>query len=318
MGSGVSSEEERVLRLAARFGVAQPGVAMGIGDDAAVLEPPAGKRLVWTVDAQVEGVHFRREWLASLRDAGYRSFMAAASDVAAMGAEPWCALSGLELPAELGDDALDALTAGQRAAADELGTSIVGGNLSRGPALAITTTLLGTCEAPISRSGAQEGDGVWLAGPVGLAAAGLTALAAASTAPHLAAAIAAWRTPVARIRDGRALAGVAHAAIDVSDGLARDLGHVAAASGVRAVLDAELLLEHAGDTLARAAEAVGRAPLELLLYGGEDYALVAAAALPLPGFTRVGEIRRGAGLSLRTAGKETDLVPRGYDHFVTE
>ena len=315
MGSGVSSEEERVRRLAACFAVAQPGVALGIGDDAAVLEPPLGKRLVWTVDAQVEGVHFRRAWLASLHDAGYRSFMAAASDVAAMGAEPWCALSGLELPADLGDDALDALTAGQRAAADEIGTSLVGGNLSRGPVLAITTTLLGTCETPISRSGAREGDGLWLAGPVGLAAAGLTALASARTDPRVDAAIASWRTPVARIRDGRTLHGVAHAAIDVSDGLARDLGHVAAASGVRAVLDAALLLEHAGELLARAAEAVGRSALDLILFGGEDYALVAASALPLPGFTRVGEVRRGAGLGLRTGVREDELVPRGFDHF---
>ena len=150
-----------------------------------------------------------------------------------------------------------------------------------------------------------------------LAAAGLAALASAQTDPRVDAAIAAWRTPVARIRDGRTLHGVAHAAIDVSDGLARDLGHVAAASGVRAVLDAPLLLEHAGELLARAAEAVSRPALDLILFGGEDYALVAASAVPLPGFTRVGEVRRGAGLGLRTGAGEEELVPRGFDHFVS-
>jgi thiamine-monophosphate kinase len=311
----VATEEERIARLRARLGVAAPGVTLGIGDDAAVLAPPGGKRLVWTVDTQVEDVHFRHAWLRGPAEIGYRAFMAAASDVAAMGAEPWCALAALELPASFDDAAFDELVRGQREAADRVGAPIVGGNLSRGPALAITTTLLGAAAAPITRGGAREGDGVWLAGPVGLAAAGLAALAAGNADPRLDVAVAAWRTPEARIADGRALAGVAHAAIDVSDGLARDLGHLATASGVRAVLDEALLLAHAGDLLAHAADALGARALDLLLYGGEDYALVAASAAPLPGFSRVGEIRAGAGLGLRGAAGERDLAARGFDHF---
>ena len=311
----MATEEERIQRLRARLGVATPGVALGIGDDAAILEPPPGRRLVWTVDTQVEGVHFRSAWLVSAKDAGYRAFMAAASDVAAMGAEPWCALSALELPADLDDATFDALVSGQRAAADRVGAPIVGGNLSRGPVLAITTTLLGAATFPITRGGAREGDGLWLSGPVGLAAAGLAALMAGNGDPRLAAAIAAWRSPDARIASGRALAGVAHAAVDVSDGLARDLGHVATASGVRAILDEALLLAHAGDALAQAAEALGVPALDLALFGGEDYALVAASATPLPGFTRVGEFRAGSGLGLRGKSGEDELAPRGFDHF---
>ena len=314
----MASEEARIARLRARLGVpagAGIGVTLGIGDDAAVLEPPAGKRLVWTVDTQVEDIHFRHAWLRGPAEIGYRAFMAAASDVAAMGAEPWCALSALELPDSFDDAALDDLARGQRAAADRVGAPIVGGNLSRGPVLAITTTLLGVAATPVTRGGAREGDGIWLAGPVGLAAAGLAALAAGVTDPRMAEAISAWRVPDARIADGRALAGVAHAAIDVSDGLARDLGHLAAASAVRGVLDAELLLAHAGDALVRAADALGRSPLDLILHGGEDYALVAASASPLLGFTRVGDVRAGAGLGLRAAGGETELTPRGFDHF---
>ena len=111
------SERAKVERLAALFGGAEPmGVSLGIGDDAAVLEPRAGGSLVWTVDAQVENVHFRRAWM-SLADIGWRSFVAAASDLAAMGAMPWCALSSLVLPETFDDDALDALAAGQAEAA---------------------------------------------------------------------------------------------------------------------------------------------------------------------------------------------------------
>ncbi len=309
------TEEERIRRLSALLGAVASGVVLGIGDDAAVLQPPAGKRLVWTVDTQVEEVHFRRGWLAGGQDIGYRAFMAAASDIAAMGAAPWCALSALELPPDVDDAMLDAIAAGQRAASDQIGAAIVGGNLSRGPVLAITTTLLGSVAEAVTRSGARAGDGIWLAGPVGLAAAGLAALSRDVLDARLGLALAAWRRPVARIEDGRALAGVAHAAIDVSDGLARDLGHLAAASGVRAVLDEALLLAHAGEPLARAAEALGMAALDLALFGGEDYALVAASATALPGFTRVGEVHEGSGLGLLSREGERDLAARGFDHF---
>src|SRR5262249_4934424 len=158
---------------AARFAARAPGVEIGIGDDAAVLDPTAGRRLVWTIDAQVEGVHFRREFLSGWHDAGFRAFMAAASDLAAMGAEPSCALSALELPEPFDDESLDAIALGQRAAADRVHAAIVGGNLSRAPGLAITTTLLGSATRAIARSGAKPGDGVYLAGPIGLASAGL-------------------------------------------------------------------------------------------------------------------------------------------------
>ncbi len=312
----MTTERERIARLGALFGGASPGVTLGIGDDAAVLTPPAGALLVWTVDAQVEGVHFERAWLGSLEDLGYRAFMAAASDVAAMGAAPWCALAALELPAGTDDDALDAIALGQREAAVRVGAPIVGGNLSRGPVLAITTTLLGTAARPVTRSGARVGDGLWLAGPVGLAAAGLAALARGVKDARLDVAIAAWRRPRALTAEGRGLAGVAHAAVDVSDGLARDLDHLAIASGVCATVDEAALRGHGGDALGGAAAALGRDALDLALHGGEDYALLAASATPLPGFTRIGEIRGGRGLVLCAAdGREAPLAARGFDHF---
>src|SRR5215472_1689551 len=130
------SELERIERLRARFAAGVTGVVAGIGDDAAVLEPPAGKKLVWTVDEQVEGTHFRRE-LCSWEDLGFRSYAAAASDLAAMGAEPWCALAALALTPDLDDEEFEALTEGQRLAAEAVGAPIVGGNLARSTSVSV-------------------------------------------------------------------------------------------------------------------------------------------------------------------------------------
>ncbi len=306
-------EEARILALARVFALGGArGVEVGIGDDAAVLRATAG-RLVWTIDEQVEGTHFRRG-LVSWQDVGWRSFMAAASDVAAMGAEPWCALAAVVLPEDVPDEDFEALARGQRDAAVEVGAPIVGGNLSRGPVVSVATTLLGVCERAIERRGARPGDGLWLAGRVGLAAAGFHALERGreQDAPF-AAAIEAWRRPRALVREGAAMAGAAHAAADVSDGLARDAGHVAQASGVGLVLDESALL--ADEELLRAADALGESALNLALHGGEDYALVAASDVSMHGFRRVGEVREGAGLVLRSPQGEQALQARGFDHF---
>lgn len=297
------NELQRVELLRAIFARASRDVLVAIGDDAALLAPD----LVWTVDAQVEGTHFRREW-ASWEDVGWRSFMAAASDVAAMGAAPVAALSSLVLAPSVDDAALEALARGQRAAADACGMPVVGGNLARGTETSITTTVLGRAARPVLRSGAKEGDGVWLAGPVGLAAAGLEALR--KNVQH--ACIAAWRRPVARIADGVAMAAKAHAAIDVSDGLARDAAHVADASGVTIDLEARAILADAA--LVEAAAAVGRDAIELALGGGEDYALVVTATeQPAAGFRRVGAVvaRVGAAVTLDGA----PVAATGFDHF---
>src|SRR5580692_11240832 len=133
-------EAARIQKLLSLFGPPDAeGIELGIGDDAAVLRTNTGSTLVWTVDAQVEDVHFRRGWL-SWEDCGYRSFIAAASDVSAMGAAPWCALSALSLPPDITDADLEQIALGQRAAARAVGASVVGGNLSGGALVTITTT----------------------------------------------------------------------------------------------------------------------------------------------------------------------------------
>jgi thiamine-monophosphate kinase len=311
----------RVLSAETRGGGCR-GIEVGIGDDAAVLALPAaggdhdvGRRLVWTVDEQVEGTHFRRD-LVSWRDIGWRSFMAAASDVAAMGADPWCALSALVVPDGVDDAALEELAQGQQAATQAVGAPVVGGNLARGPVLSIATTLLGTCRRAVLRGGAMPGDGLWMAGRVGLAAAGLRALLTGKGGmASLETAVLAWRTPRALVAEGRAMATVAHAAIDVSDGLACDVGHMAQASVVCAVLDEEALLADAD--LASAAGALGASALDLALHGGEDYALVAASPVAIEGFRRIGEITLGRGLMLRGPSGQRPIEPRGFDHFTS-
>jgi len=291
-------------------------VTVGIGDDAAVLAPEGGS-LVWTVDAAVEGVHFRRDWM-SLEDIGFRSLMAAASDLAAMGARPRGVLCALVLPADFGDDELDQIARGQADATSALGTAVVGGNLSRGTELSLTTTVLGAAKHPLLRAGARPGDVVAVAGPLGLAAAGIAALQTKQRGPAVERAIAAYRRPRALIEAGALAASRAHAAIDVSDGLTLDVSRLAAESSVSIVLEAKNVRAVGGNDLRAAAEALSLDALELALHGGDDYALVMAFAPAdvAPPFVRIGTCAAGRGISLLGEdGAVHPLEPRGFDHF---
>lgn len=315
----MSSELERIATLSRLFGAApNPRVRVGIGDDAAVIEPGRGA-LVWTVDASVEGVHFLRDYL-SFEDVGYRSMMAAASDLAAMGARPLGALSALVLPRDFSDADLEALARGQDEAARSLGMAVIGGNLARGTELSVTTTVLGEATRPLLRNGADASDVIALAGPVGLARAGLSALQRGVGAEAVSEAIRAWRRPIARLEAGLRAAPVAHAAIDLSDGLSLDAKRLADASGVGIVLDASALLAHAGAALLDAARALGEAPLDLILQGGEDYAILLScpkASVP-EGFAVVGHCQEGRGLFLREEdGSLRELEGAGFDHFAS-
>lgn len=340
----MKTELDRIRELQARFsGVTSERVREGIGDDAAVIGPPPNsashESLVWTVDAQVEGTHFRLDWL-DWRDVGYRSFMAAVSDVAAMGARPLAALSSLVLAKDVDDAAFQALTEGQAEASRMNYLPIVGGNLARGHETSVTTTVLGTLDASrgeraFTRHDARPGDVVWLGGEVGLAAAGMAALEKKVQDARIAECVAAWRRPRARfdlsialhmasLGRGSVAGDRAHtpsAVIDVSDGLALDTSRIAESSFVTIVLEEARLRALAPTSLVAASELLGGDPLEWMLYGGEDYALVATAASaePLaPGFSRVGVVmERGdhALLIERTDGARTPLDVRGFDHF---
>lgn len=309
------SEFAAIARLEALFRETSAGVELGIGDDAALLN--AKGRLVWTVDTAVEHVHFERAWL-SLADVGFRSFQAAASDVSAMGAVPWAALSSVIFPARFRDADLLALARGQRAAARELGCSIIGGNLARGSELSVTTTVLGRVRRPLLRSGARVGDELWLCGELGLAAAGLRLLqrGVRRGTGARAKALAAFRKPRAQHRLGPALVGRAHAAIDVSDGLAGDAAHLASASGVRIVIDLAALTGALSPALQALAGELGVGALKLALYGGEDYAIVAAGPRRgRPAGARViGRIEAGRGVWLADGNDALRRAASGYVH----
>ena len=294
------------------------GVELGIGDDAAVLRSP-GERLVWTVDAAVEGTHFERAWLG-LSDIGFRSFQAAASDLAAMGARPVAALSALTLPRGFSARELARLSEGQAEAARDCRCPVVGGNVARGRELSITTTVLGTARRPLTRRGARPGDDVWLVGDVGLAAAGLELLRtrrARRADASLARAVAAFCRPRALLQRGTALGSWAHAVVDVSDGLAADATHIAEASGCRLVLEEEALLVALPRELPAVARRVGRSALELALAGGEDYALVVTGtAARRPRWAkRIGRCEAGRGGVFERSDGSRGPLARGYDHF---
>jgi thiamine-monophosphate kinase len=294
------------------------GIELAIGDDAAVVRV-GGARVVWTVDTQVEGVHFDRRWL-DLSDLGWRSFQAAASDLAAMGARPIGALSSLILPAGSTARELSAIGKGQAEAASALRCPVVGGNIARGSELSVTSTLIGrAAEAPLLRSGARAGHEVWLIGAVGLARAGLELLSRGlplSTAA-LRACARAWRRPEALVARGAALLGRASSLIDVSDGLAGDLAHVATASEARAVIEHAALRRALPAELVVASAKLGEDPLELALYGGEDYALLATGrGARRPRFARrIGRIERGRGTLLEMAAGRAEPLGGGYDHL---
>lgn len=319
-GRGEVTATERTVIAAARRLLAAPGrgVEVGIGDDAAVLRAGQG-RWIWTVDASVEGVHFDRRWL-TLADVGWRSFQAAASDLAAMGARPVAALSSLILPMGTTRREVAALVRGQAEAARTLGCPVVGGNVSSGDVWSVTTTVLGQTTRPLLRSGARAGQSLWLLGDVGLAAAGLRLLAGAAPALRQTragrACVRAWRRPRALLEAGLAAGPGVTSAIDLSDGLGGDAGQLANASGVRLVIEEAGLRDALRPELEPVAAALGLEPLALALGGGEDYALLFtgdARGAPA-GARRIGRVEAGSGAVLEgSTGRPAPLAP-GYEH----
>lgn len=310
-------EFDRIARLSKVFGEAV-SPDLGIGDDAAVLHPHGA--LVATVDAAVEEVHFRRD-LLTLEEASSRAVEAAASDIAAMGGTltgPGCGLLlAWSLPRDLSERDFDALLAGARRAADRLSTRVIGGNLAAAPTIVLTTTALGRCgRRAVLRSGARPGDIVAVSGPIGAAAIGLRVLMARRGAePWAREIVQAWRAPVARLDLSNEIARGATAAIDISDGLAQDVSHVARASSCAITLRAEaipmLREQH------RAARELGLDAIEMALHGGEDYEVLVTAPRGTlsDAWCEIGEVAEGAGVSVSRGGITQTLDATGWDHF---
>jgi thiamine-monophosphate kinase len=310
------TESDAVELLSRAFKRKGATTLVGIGDDAAVVKAPRDP-LVLTIDACVEGVHFDRRWL-SLEDVGFRASQAAVSDLAGMGARPVAALANLCLPKGFGKREITAIARGQARALEELGCPMVGGNMTRGPVLSIETAAIGSARRPLLRSGARAGHELWLVGDVGLAGAGLSCVASGQTRGASArACIARWRRPTALLDFGEKLVGRASACCDVSDGLARDATHLADASELRVVVEAEALGLTLQPALVATARALGRSALEFALGGGEDYALLCAGpSAKRPRFARrIGRVERGRGAFLERASGEREPLTQGFDHF---
>jgi thiamine-monophosphate kinase len=323
-------EFDLLERIRARLPEAAGRVLIGPGDDAAVSVP--GGATATSVDAVVDGVHFRRA-TAPLRSVGHKGLASALSDLAAMGAAAGEAYIVLGLPPDLSEDGAVELLEGAFALAEATGSVLAGGDVVRSPVLFLTVTVVGhgpAGESFVRRSGARAGDAVVVTGDLGGAAAGLMVLErpdlAASVAPAEAgAARARHLEPRPRLGEGRALAAAgATAMIDVSDGFGADAGHIAAASGVALEIEAERL-PVAPEARAVAA-ASGRNAVELAAAGGEDYELVAclppeaveaaAGAVETVGgrLTVIGEAVAGGDVLIRRPDGSR-LLPGGYDQL---
>jgi len=324
-------EFELLAKVRERLAPPGPRIRVGSGDDAAVTVP--GGATATSVDALVEGVHFRRD-RASLAQIGRKALGTALSDLAAMGAEAGEAYVVLGVPPELGEDDCLELVDGFAALAAETGTTLAGGDLTRAPVLTLAVTVVGhagSAEELVGRGGAKPGDVLVLTGEIGGAAAGLLL----AEQPRLAEAVPARTAerlalrqlvPTPRLGAGRALASAgASSMIDLSDGLGGDAAHLAAASGVAIDVDAGAL--PLADGLAAVAVAAGRDPLELAVGGGEDYELLATlppgrvdeataavGALGAARLTQIGAVSAGEGIEIRLPGGAT-LAPAGYDQL---
>ena len=260
------------------------GLAQRIEHDAAQL---AGGVVV-TQDALVEGVHFRLDW-TSWRDLGYKAAAVNLSDLAASGANPEGLIVTLAAPAETQVDDVLELYEGL----NEPGVPVLGGDTTAAPLLVLSVTAIGRSERVPGRAGAVPGDVIVVTGPLGGAAAGYAALRDGLESEH----VAAHLRPPLRLEEGKRLARVAHAMLDVSDGLANDAAHIAARSGVRIEIELERVTLAAGvDELAF----------------GEDYELLAATPDPLD-FTVIGRVVEGEGVALTLNGEPVELA--GWEHF---
>lgn len=324
-------EFELLARVRERLPAPGATVRLGSGDDAAVTEPPGVTAT--SVDALVEGVHFRREH-ASLAQIGAKALASALSDLAAMGARAGEAYVVLGVPPDLSEDGCIELLDGMAAVASATGTSLAGGDVTRAPTLTLAVTVVGHAESAdelVTRARARAGDTLVVTGEIGAAAAGLLLLEdpklrAAVGEADAAGLIYRQLEPAPRLAAGRALAHAgATAMIDLSDGLGGDAMRMAEASGVRLSIDAAALPLATG--VEAVAVAAGRDPLALAVSGGEDYELL--AALPAGRvqeataglgescgirLSAIGEVAAGEGLAVRLPDGEL-LEPTGFDQL---
>ena len=327
MASRKTGEFERIATFFAPLAAGFPG-ALGLLDDAAVMRPAEGCQFVVTTDTIVAGVHYIGDEPADL--VAQKLLRVNLSDVAAMGARPVAYTLNIALPSAIDDDWLERFTVGLAADQRRFGIALAGGDSVSTPGpVTLTVTAIGEVAvgAELRRSGARPGDVIYVTGTIGDGALGLKVLRgglAGLTDVQKDALIERYRLPQPRVACGPRLVGLAHSAIDVSDGLIADLGHIADVSGVAAVVEAASVpLSTAG----AAALELDPSLRDAVLGGGDDYELLftapaAAAArlaslsaeLGLP-ITAIGHIESGRGVRVRdAAGADIALGVTGFTH----
>jgi len=304
LGSG--PEFDSIRRMLERWGP----LARRIGDDAAVITSVGERALVVSTDASVENVHFKRDWLTPV-EIGYRAAASALSDLAAMGAKPLGMLVAMAVPRSW-RSVLDGLSDGIGEAAQASDSPILGGDMTRASELSLTFTVLGSARDVLYRAGARAGDSVYMTGSIGGSGAALASFQQGTTPADSHRARFARPTP--RIREGIWFGEQgAAAAIDISDGIAADLLHVACASRVAIAIEADRIPVAAGVSIQDA------------LRSGEEYELIATSPQHLDEetfkrrfgveLTRIGSVHRGEPQVTFTLNGELIDAPPGYLHF---
>lgn len=312
-----------IERLAAMRTCTPPGLEVGVGDDCAIVNFRGG-RLAIKADMMVEGRHFRLDWMTA-QEAGARAVTAALSDLAAMGAEPRYVLASLAVPPEWPAEQALALGEGLLRQAEAHGACLVGGDTVAAHEHALVDIMaIGECREHIwLRSGAQVGDGLYVTGRLGGPAAAVAAKLAGLGD------IACWERyarPAPRVAEAGRLSplGAIHAAIDISDGLVQDAGHVADRSGVAIAIEAARVPVH--PDVAEVAARLGLEPLQVAVSGGEEFELLFTAPPEAAGelqaalgdlpVTLIGEVTAGEGVVVvDEAGRPMPVQSPGWDQF---
>jgi thiamine-monophosphate kinase len=321
MTTRLTSEFDLIAR---HFTKPAANAVLGVGDDCALVDVTNGMDLAISMDTMVSGTHFFPD--VDPENLGHKALAVNLSDIAAMGAMPYWAMLALTLPS-VDHEWLSAFAKGFFDLATEYNVSLIGGDTTRGP-LTLTVTIMGQVPAgaALKRSGAKAGNDIWVSGNIGdaaLAVAHRHGKVVLSEADYREAVMRLYE-PTPRVALGQALRGMATAAIDISDGLIADLGHICRLSGVGATVElgsipvSEIGARHFNDDKG----------LTAIVAGGDDYELVFTAPansresiadlteiLGVP-LTRIGQVKRGKGVSLLGAdGKPMKIDGRGYDHF---
>jgi thiamine-monophosphate kinase len=318
-------EQGLVDRIKSRILYKSDDIIIGVGDDSCAVKAYSSLLTLVSTDAFVEGNHFSLAYF-SLEDLGFKAIAASVSDLAAMGGMPRYCLVSLIAPPTMSMGDMDSLIDGMVKCCSEYDLELVGGDSVGSTILALSVTVVGEVEVEnmVLRSGARPGDSVYVTGDLGASEAGRIVLSARMEIER---GIAEYvtrrhRVPRARVREARELVmnHSVHAMIDLSDGLSIDAGHIAKESDVKVVLEVEEF--PISPEVKAVAEASSTSPLDMALFGGEDFELLftsfdlgltEVSGTPI---RRIGEVKEGKGVFLLSVdGTETPLPRRGYEHF---